>query len=131
MQNGIRQTTIRRDTPHTSGSFRSVIPMPGRLSVSYYDWDRNLGFDAALDDVPAGTLVSATGTITAVRRLAGGRVMVVISSGDGNSAHVLLNADIVRMVVPALHRGNRLDVRGIVTRTTAGIDAGGVKVEIV
>jgi hypothetical protein len=60
--------------------------------------------------------------------------MVVISSADGNSAHVLLNADIVRMVVPALYRGYRMHVRGIVTRTTnsqpAGIQAGGVQVEV-
>lgn len=112
-----------------------VIPMPGRLVVSYYDWDLHLGFDPTLDEVATGTLVHAVGTITAVVRLSGGRAMVVISSDDGNSAHVLLNADIVRMVTPALYRGNRLDVRGTVTRTSAGqpagIDAGGVRVEIV
>ena len=127
--NRIAQTTLTRSR---------VIPMAGRLPVSYYDWDLHLGFDSTLDEVATGTLVHAVGTITAVARLSGGRVMVVISSSDGNSAHVLLNADIVRMVVPALHRGNRLDVRGTVTRTTAGvatrttagIDAGGVKVEI-
>jgi hypothetical protein len=122
-----------------SSSTTTVLPMAGRLVVSYYDWDLHLGFDQTLDEVATGTLVHAVGTITAVVRLSGGRVMAVISSADGNSAHVLLNADIVRMVIPALHRGNRLDVRGIVTRTTAGvvtrttagIDAGGVKVEIV
>ncbi|MFD7995486.1 hypothetical protein [Streptomyces mexicanus] len=111
------------------------IPMPGRLAVDYYDWDLRLGFSVPLIEVATGTLVTATGTITAVVRLSGGRAMVVLSTADGNSAHVALNADIVRMVTPALHYGNRLNVRGTVTRTTsvqpAGIAAVGVNVEIV
>ncbi|WP_069766033.1 hypothetical protein [Streptomyces sp. LUP47B] len=130
-----RTATLSR-APHL-GDFvhQDVIPMPGRLAVDYYDWDLHLGFSVPLNEVTAGTLVTATGTIAAVVRLSGGRAMAVITTADGNSAHVLLNADIVRMVTPALYRGNRLNVRGTVTRTTvsqpAGIVAGGVNVEIV
>jgi hypothetical protein len=104
------------------------------LTVSYYDWDLHLGFDLPLSMVGTGTLVTATGTITSFTRLSGGRVMVVISSDDQNTAYALLNADVVRMVSPALYRGNVLRVRGVVTRTSASlpawIDAGGVQVEI-
>ena len=141
MKNRIRTRSIRRDVPHTSVSnpitrtTPRAIPMPGRLLVDYYDWDLRLGFSVPLNEVATGTLVTTTGTITAVVRLSGGRAMVVLSTGDRNSAHVALNADIVRMVTPALHYGNRLHVRGTVTRTTsvqpAGIDAGGVNVDIV
>jgi hypothetical protein len=110
--------------------------MPGRLPVSHYNWDLRLDFkDVPLDQVPTDTLVTTSGTITSVVRLSGGRVMVVLSSDDQNSGHVLLNEDVVRMVAPALHRGNRLDVRGTVIRTSssqpAGIDGRGVQVEIV
>lgn len=114
---------------------QAVIPMPGGLAVDYYDWDLHLGFSIPLNEVSTGTLVTAAGTIAAVVRLSGDRAMAVLTSADGNSAHVLLNADIVRMVTPALCRGNRMHVRGTVTRTTssqpAGIAAGGVNVEIV
>jgi len=122
------------DTVHRVAA-RNPIPMPGRLPVSYYDWDLHLGFDPTLNEVATGTLVTATGTITSITRLSGGRVMAVISSADQNSAYVLMNADVTRMVTPALNYGNRLHVRGIVTRTsgsqTAWIDAGGVNVDIV
>jgi hypothetical protein len=122
------------DNVHPVSASTSVLPMPGQLPVSYYDWDLHLGFDLPLAEVAAGTLVTAAGTITAVHRLTGGRVMIVLSTSDGNSAHVLLNADIVRMVAPALYRGYRMHVRGIVARTTvsqpAGIEAGGVEVEV-
>jgi hypothetical protein len=110
--------------------------MPGRLPVSHYDWDLRLDFkDVPLSEVPTDTLVTTSGTITSVVPLSGGRAMVVIASDDQNSCHVLLNADVVRMVAPALYRSNRLDVRGTVIRTTssqpAGIDGRGVQVEIV
>ena len=131
-----RTTTLSR-APHLGDNVhQDVIPMPGRLPVSYRDWDLRLDVkDTPLSRVQAGTLVSTSGTITSVTRLSGGRAMVVLSSDDRNSAHVLLNQDVARMVTPALYRGNRLDVRGIVTRThpsqPAGIEAGGVNVEIV
>lgn len=110
------------------------IPMPGRLTVNYYDWNLHYGFAPTLDEVETGALVTTTGTITAVVRLSGGRAMVVLSEADGNSAHVALNADVVRMVAPALYRGYRMHVRGLVTRTTpsqpAGIEGLGVQVEV-
>jgi len=134
MQNVIRRDTIRRDTPQTSGSLPDPIPMPGRLVVDYYDWDLRLGYSVPLDEVADRTVVTTTGTITGVSRLSGGRVMVVLSSDDHNSAHVLLNADVVRMVAPALYRGYRMNVRGPVFRTVpsqpAGIEGLGVQVEV-
>jgi len=134
MQNRIGPaTTSRTDTNQTPR--HAVIPMPGRLPVDYYDWDLHLGYSVPLDEVSTGTLVTTTGTINSVVRLPGGRAMVVLASADCNSAYVLLNTDVVRMVTPALHRGNRLHVRGTVIRTTsyqpAGIDGRGVNVEIV
>jgi hypothetical protein len=128
MQNRIRSKVTRPTA--------SVLPMPGRLSVSYRDWAQRIDVkDVPLAQVPTGTLVHAAGTITAVVHLPGGRAMAVISSDDQHSAHVLLTPDVVRMVAPALYRGNRLNVRGTVTRTTpgqpAGIDGRGIQVEVV
>lgn len=110
------------------------IPMPGRLLVDYYDRDLHLPCSVPLDEVATGTVVSTTGTITSVRRLSAGRAMVVLSSEDGNSAYVVLNPDVVRMVAPALYRGYRMRVRGLVVRTSvsqpAGIEGLGVQVEV-
>jgi hypothetical protein len=123
---------MNRIAHNTSAS--SVIPMPGRLLVDYYDWDLRLPYSVPLNEVPTNTVVTTTGTITAVRRLSGGRAMVVITAGDGNSAHVLLNADVVRMTAPALFAGYRMTVRGMVFRAPggapAGIDAGGAQIEV-
>lgn len=124
--------------PRTPGlvfdNAHSVIPMPGRLLVDYYDWDQHLPCSVPLNEVSPDTVVSTTGTITSVNRLSGGRAMVVLSSDDDNSAHVLLNPDVVRMVDPALHRGYRMNVRGLVHQTSpsqpAGLQGLGVQVEI-
>lgn len=128
-----RTNTLSR-APRPGDNVHSVIPMPGRLAVDYYDWDLHLGYSVPLDEVADRTVVTTTGTITGVRRLSGGRVMVVLSSADHNSAHVLLNADVVRMVAPALYRGYRMNVRGPVFRTVpsqpAGIEGLGVQVEV-
>jgi hypothetical protein len=125
MQNRIRTTGATTTT---------VIPMPGRLLVDYYDWDLHLPYGVPLDEVNTDTVVTTTGTITAIVRLTGGRAMVVLSSDDHNSAHVLLNANVVRMVAPALYRGYRMNVRGLVRRTSrsqpAGIEGLGVQVEV-
>lgn len=110
------------------------IPMPGRLLVDYYDWDLHLPYSVPLDEVNTGTVVSTIGTITAVVRLSGGRAMVVLSSDDHNSAHVLLSADVVRMAAPAMYRGYRMHVRGLVQQTSpsqpAGIEGLSVQVEV-
>ena len=112
----------------------AVIPMPGRLLVDYYDWDSHLPFSVPLNEVDAGTVVTTNGTITAVVHLSGGRAMVVLSSDDHNSAHILLNADVVRMVAPALYRGYRMHVRGLVQQTSpsqpVGVEGLGVQVEV-
>lgn len=129
-----RTNTLPRAS-HPGHNVHSVIPMPGRLLVDYYDWDLSLPYSVPLDEVATDTVVSTTGTITSVRRLAGGRVMVVLSAADGNSAYVVLNADVVRMTAPALYRGYRMNVRGPVVRTIpsqpAGIEGLGVQVEVV
>ncbi|KPC69097.1 hypothetical protein ADL27_55055 [Streptomyces sp. NRRL F-6602] len=125
--------SIRTAQPTTTTA-APVIPMPGRLLVDYYDWDLHLPYSVPLNEVTPGTVVTTTGTITNVVRLAGGRAMVVLSSDDGNSAHVLLNPDVVRMTAPALYRGYRMHVRGLVRQTSpsqpAGIEGLGVQVEI-
>lgn len=126
---------MQKDPTRTaSTAATTVIPMPGRLLVDYYDWDLHLPYSIPLDEVNTDTVVTTTGTITSVVRLAGGRAMVVLSSDDHNSAHVLLNADVTRMVAPALYRGYRMHVRGLVFRTTpsqpAGIEGLGVQVEV-
>jgi hypothetical protein len=130
-----RRTATPSIAPHPRDFVhQAVLPMPGRLSVDYYDWDLHLGFSVPLNEVAAGTVVTTSGTITAVVHLSGGRAMVVLSSEDRNSAHVLLNADVVRMVAPALYRGYRMNVRGLVIGTNSlqpvGIEGLGVQVEI-
>lgn len=129
-----RHMATRTTTVPTRDKSRTVLPMPGRILVDYYDWDLRLPYSVPLGEVTPGTIVSTSGTITAVVRLAGGRAMVVLSADDGNSAHVLLNADIVRMTAPALYRGYRMNVRGPVLRTTpsqpAGLEGLGVQVEV-
>lgn len=111
-----------------------VIPMPGRLLVDYYDWDLHLPYSVPLDEVNTGTVVSTTGTITSIIRLANNRVMLVFTSDDQQNAHVLLNEDTARMLAPGLYAGTRLTVRGLVTRTVpsqpAGIEGLSVQVEV-
>jgi hypothetical protein len=132
------------DNVHQAAPTTSALPMPGRLAVSYRDWGLDM---TTLDQVATGTVVTTVGTITHVRyldrqnvrrsvrtgdRSSLGRVMLVLVDGRGNSAHVTLNANAVAMLYPVLHRGAKLDVRGLVTRTVpsqpAGIAGLGVRV---
>jgi len=113
---------------------QQIIPMPGRLSVSYRDQYGWMEPKAPLDEVITGAHVTATGTVTRVRYVdttTTGRVMIVLADDAGDSAHVTLNPDVVRMIQPVLHDGTRLRIRGTVTRTTtaqpAGIDGLGVR----
>jgi hypothetical protein len=148
MENRNRSDLIRRDTPQTSRSLtaealaRSVaadigprppgvatatLPMPGRLPVSFYSRLVREHIATTLDQAKTDTLVRATGTITLVRHLAGtalGRTMIVLTGEDGNSAHVLFTADVMAQCEPAIRRGSRVTVHGLVTRTTATQPAG-------
>jgi len=119
----------------TSKLATRVIPMPGRLSVSYRDQYGWVEPKAPLAEVITGSHVTATGMITRVRYLdttTSGRVMIVLTDDAGDSAHVSLGPDVVRMIQPVLHDGTRLQIRGLVTRTIpsqpAGIDGLGVTV---
>jgi hypothetical protein len=113
----------------------AVVPMPGRLAVSYTNWDLRLTVDTTLDQAPADTVLTATGTITTVRFLdttTAGRVNIVLTDDNGDSAHVSLNPDMVRMLQPVLVKGTRLTIRGtaIAAHGTvpAGIDGRGAQV---
>jgi hypothetical protein len=109
--------------------------MPGRLAVSYTNWDLRLDVDTTLDQVSADTVVTATGTIAAVRFLDNtrlGRVSIVLTDDNGDSAHVSLNPDMARMLQPVLVKGTRLTIRGIAVAAhgtvPAGIDGRGAQV---
>lgn len=133
MKNGIRRAP---DVQHsTLTTIAAPLPMPGRLAVSYHDRDLRIDVDTTLDAVKTGTVVTTAGTIANVRYLdpsRTGRVMIVLTGDDRNSAHISLGPDVVRQLAPALHAGTRLWVRGTVTRTIdsqpAGIDGRGVQV---
>lgn len=120
----------------TPDTIPTPVPMPGRLPVSFHDWELHRVFDdVPLANIATDTVVTATGTITHVRHLDGttlGRTMIVLTDDDGNSAHVRLDADVVRQLLPVLVTGTRLIVRGPVTRTIpsqpAGIDGRGIRV---
>jgi hypothetical protein len=110
---------------HSTGTIAApasgpVIPMPGRLPVSYYDLTLHKGPDPALDEVPDGSVVYAIGTITAVTQFDGGRIMMAIADEDGHSAYVLLTPGVFRAVRMALYSGVRVIVRGSVFRTGSG-----------
>jgi len=121
--------------PKGSLAPQQVIPMPGRLAVQHRDPELWMDQDVSLDQVPTDAVVTAIGTITWVRYLdttTTGRVMIVLTDDAGDSAHVSLGPDVVRMIQPVLHDGTRLRIRGTVTRTIptqpAGINGLGVQV---
>ncbi|MGW1870938.1 hypothetical protein ACWCPS_36035 [Streptomyces mauvecolor] len=103
--------------------------MPGRVSVSFWDWDLRLDVSTTLDRVAPGTLVTATGTVTTINYLGGaslGRAIVVLADDSGNSAMVRLDADVVGADRPLLSTGVRVAVRGVTSApvgVAAGIDA--------
>jgi hypothetical protein len=124
-----RTDTVQTSTIHPSNervtraiagtSKPTPTPMPGHLVVEHYDSLLKARVSEPLSDVAADTQISATGTITRVRHLDPGRfgrVMVVLSSDDGNSAMVSMGPDTVRMVNPLLIEGVRVTVYGTVAR---------------
>ncbi len=106
------------------------IPMPGRLPVTRRVRSlpgRGIHIEAPLADVDTDTMVTATGTITAVRYLDNkvfGRTMIVLTSEDGNSAHVLFDKDSAYYAEPALRKGTRVELHGLVTRHIPGQPTG-------
>jgi len=106
------------------------VPMPGRLAVSYHRWDLKMDVDTTLDQVPTGSDITTTGTITGVRYLdpsRTGRTMIVLTGADGHHAHVSITPDTARRLHLVLTPGTRLTVRGTAARALpsqpAGIDA--------
>lgn len=125
---GTRQTALGRPTGPTNPT-PTTLPMPGRVSVSFWDWDLRLDVSTTLDRVAPGTLVTATGTVTTINYLGGaslGRAIVVLADDSGNSAMVRLDADVVGADRPLLSTGVRVAVRGVTSApvgVAAGIDA--------
>jgi hypothetical protein len=107
-----------------------IIPMPGRLPVSRLVRSlpgRGIHVETPLDQVDTDTMVTATGTIATVRYLDNkvfGRTMIVLTSEDGNSAHVLFDADATYYAEPVLRKGTRIELHGLVTRHIPGQPAG-------
>lgn len=130
-----RTVQLADRTPATT-----VLPMPGRLPVSYLVRSlpgRGIRVEAPLAELDTDTMVLAEGTITAVRYLDGkvfGRTMIVLASEDGHSAHVLFNADSAYYAEPVLRKGSKIKLHGLVTRHVpgqpAGIEGLGVQVEV-
>lgn len=115
---------VHQDTPTTP------IPMPGRLPVTKLVRSlpgRACHVQIPLDQADTDTLVTAEGVITAVRYLDNkvfGRTIIVLSSPDGHSAHVLFNADSAYYAEPALRKGTRIQLHGLVTRNVPGQPTG-------
>lgn len=119
---------------------QAVLPMPGRLPVTRLVRGlpgQPVSVESALAEVATDTMVTAKGTITAVRYLDGrvfGRTMIVLTSDDGNSAHVLFTADSAYYAEPVLRKGSRIKLHGLVTRHIPGQPVGleglGVQVEV-
>ncbi|MGW2725709.1 hypothetical protein [Streptomyces sp. NPDC001492] len=117
--------------PHP-GDFvhQAPIPMPGRLPVARLVRGlpgQPVTITAALADVDTDTMVRTEGTITAVRYLDGkvfGRTMIVLTSEDGNSAHVLFTPDAAYYAEPVLRKGSRIELHGLVTRHIPGQPTG-------
>lgn len=116
---------------------RTVLPMAGRLPVSYFQRKLRTVIETTIDQVPTDTVVTTSGVIRTVRRLEGnalGRTMIVIAGEGGHSSYVTLDADVMRLVEPAIRVGTRIHVHGLVIRTVpsqpAGIEGLGVQVEV-
>ena len=117
----------------------TVIPMPGRLSVTRPDADYLAEVYATLNEVSTGDTVHAVGTIATVRYLDRdlvrrsirtgdrtnlGRVMLVITDHAGNSAHVTIPASLEPGLRHALYQGATVAVQGVAFRTVPNQPAG-------
>jgi hypothetical protein len=128
MQNRIG---LAPNVKHSTTTTRTpVIPMPGRLPVTRRVRSlpgRGIRIETPLDKVDTDTMVTAVGTISAVRYLDNkvfGRTMIVLTAEDGNSAHVLFNADSAYYAEPVLRKGSRIELHGLVTRHIPGQPVG-------
>lgn len=101
----------------------SPAPMPGRLSV---DFDLVAGpMTEPLAEVPAGTLVTAIGTITNVITFPGGATSLTIVDEQGESALVCVHLHVLEMASFRAFRdlgvGDAVMVAGTVARRRSGL----------
>lgn len=103
----------RTFTVSTSPSTPAVVPMSGRLSVSYFT---DLG-DASkpLNQIADRTYVSATGTVSHVTANA-----IVVTGADGNTAHCMISADTRKNFASSLIVGTQVMARGMVRHLPDG-----------
>lgn len=119
MQNRIRPLHVQAKHCTTQSA---PIPMPGRLPVTHLVRGlpgQPVHVPTTLDATKTDTMVTATGTITTVRRLEGktlGRTLIALTADDGNHALVSLDRDVVALTEPALRVGTRVSLHGLTVR---------------
>jgi hypothetical protein len=115
-----RSDRVRRRTITTPAV--KPVPMPGRLTVTYYNARLRADRDTVIAGLESGVRVSASGVITLVRYLAGdrSRAHVVLTGEDGQSALAVFDADALAGVQEDLLRcGTRVIVTGRVEAATS------------
>ncbi|MBM9509950.1 hypothetical protein [Actinacidiphila acididurans] len=116
--------TDRTETKPRRTTNNAPIPMPGRLAVDFYDNLLKAQKQGPLDQQRPGTAVTATGRITLVKPLDSGRVHVVLTDTDKNSALIDFGPSAADKVWPLLKQGARLTVAGHVTGARPLVPAG-------
>lgn len=100
----------------TVGRTALTAPALDRMPVVHYDPLLHLTTETTLDRVKAGSTVTVTVTLTAIRQTAGGRASGIVTALTAQptpqSAIVTFSADINRRLARILTEGNRLIVRG-------------------
>ncbi|MFD5384316.1 hypothetical protein ACFWMG_04965 [Streptomyces sp. NPDC127074] len=96
----------------------AVTPAPGKLAVEY---DNGLGpTSKPLDQLPAGTSIEVTATITNFKTLPGHRVTLVIADNNGDTAMVAMDSAVFMAASRAtgglIKAGHTVFLRGTVAR---------------
>lgn len=101
-----------RITGHTA----PTPPALDRMPVVHYDPLHHLTTETTLNHVKAGSTVTATVTLTAIRPTTGGRASGIVTALTApESAIITFSADTNRRLARILIEGQRLIVRGQVT----------------
>src|SRR5690349_8389359 len=122
----IRMDRIRHMATHTIATTSTPIPMPGRLLVGRFDSLLEQAVIVPLAEVPAGTRITATATISRVRHLDPGRfgrVMLALTGDDDHWAFASVAPDTFHRVSELLIEGARVVVRGTAARSAGNVPA--------
>lgn len=123
MKQGIRPRQGVQHSTRAASTSATPAPMLGRLPV---DFDLVGGsVTEPLAEVPTGTLVTATGTITNALAFPGGRTSLTVTNEQGASALIVLDAHVLQMASFRAFRdlgvGDVVAVAGTVARRSSGV----------